>query len=388
MAQAQSPPGNLRQKRILTIDDSPTVRVLLRHLLSSWGACVEAASTGEEGLALCAAGQPYDLILLDLHLPDADGITVLEQIRATNDTAAIVMLTGQGGIHSAMQAVQKGADGYLEKHSLADGSDHREFAYALEQALERRAGLVAQKQLHELKADFYSMVTHDLRNPAGGIQTALSMLADEGFDSLNPSQQELLQVAQQLAEKLLKLISDYLDFAKIDAGFLKPNVSEVELGHLVKSGVQFTEAQAKAKKQSLALHLPDRPLLALVDPELFSQVLDNLISNAIKYTPEGGRISVELAAADGQAILRVSDNGYGIPANQLPALFSRYHRLPGASSVGIKGSGLGLLIVKEIVQAHGGTVAAASDGVPGHGSTFTVKIPLNNPAKESVARAT
>ena len=149
-------------KRVLTVDDSPTIRTFLHGLLSLHGAQVEEAGSGREALEMLAKGK-YDLVLLDLLLPDVDGIQVLRGLRERDGETAVVMLTGMGGIKSATTAVSRGADGYIEKQDLSFGGDFTEFFYALEQALEHRAGLVAQKQLQEVKADFYSMVTHDLR---------------------------------------------------------------------------------------------------------------------------------------------------------------------------------------------------------------------------------
>lgn len=111
--------------------------------------------------------------------------------------------------------------------------------------------------------------------------------------------------------------------------------------------------------------------------------MDNLLSNAYKYTPEGGHIAVQLSADDEQATICISDSGIGIPPEQIPALFAKYHRVPGESSRKILGTGLGLLIVKEIVGAHGGSISAASEGIEGKGTTFTVTIPLRSSTSES-----
>jgi signal transduction histidine kinase len=118
--------------------------------------------------------------------------------------------------------------------------------------------------------------------------------------------------------------------------------------------------------------------MAWADAERMKQVFDNLLSNAVKYTPEGGQISVRLSEdpQSGQAVFRVRDTGRGIPRDQLPALFTKYHRVPGQATRGIRGTGLGLLIVKEIVEAHGGNVQVESEGIPGKGTTFTIRIPL------------
>ena len=365
-------------KRVLTVDDSATIRIFLRNLLQARGAVVEEAGSGEEAIALWNSGKKFDLVILDLLLPDSDGISLLQLLRRINDESAVVMLTGMGGIKSAMAAVQKGADGYIEKHDLSIGGDSAEFFYALEQAMERRDGIVAQKQLHQIKADFYSMVTHDLRNPAGVISLSLNMLLNDAAGPLTPDQHELVRMAQAASDKMLGLINDYLDYAKIDAGYLRLDLSETDLSEVVQSCIRLAEVQARSRQQTLSVDLAAGPLLAHADGERLKQVIDNLLSNAVKYTPEGGQISLKLSqdTERDQAIFRISDTGRGIPKEQLPMLFTKYHRVPGQATRGIRGTGLGLLIVKEIVEAHGGNIQADSEGVPGLGTTFVVRIPL------------
>lgn len=376
-----------KDKRILAVDDSVAIRNYLRAILKRQGASVDVAGTGEQGLEQCAGEGSYDLILLDLILPDMNGLDVLQKIRQEDEETAIVILTGVGGAKSAISAVRRGADAYVEKQDIAAGSDLAEFYYILEQALEHRAGLVAQKQLEKVKADFYSMVTHDLRGPAGNISTSSEMLIDGLVGPLTPEQMNLMVIIQGSAEKMHRLISDYLDFAKIDAGYLRLEMDEVELRDIVETSAQLVRLQAQSKSLELVLDLPPDPVRAYADPDRFPQVLDNLLSNAIKYTPDEGRITVQLYVEDGQAVIRISDTGTGIRPNQLSALFTKYHRVPGEATRGIRGTGLGLLIIKEIVDAHGGSVLAESEGV-GQGSTFTVKIPLEPVTTDQPQEAT
>jgi len=364
-------------KRILTVDDSITIRAFLRRLLTEQGANVDAATTGEEALAFCRLGQKYDLIILDLLLPDTDGIEILRQIRMSDDESAIVMLTGMGGVKSAITAVQHGADGYIEKHDLNVGGDHAEFFYALGQALQRRAGLVAQKQLSQVRADFYSMVTHDMRNPAAASVMIVNLLLEDYADSLTPAQIELLSMANDASRKLLSLINDYLDFAKIDAGYLKLDCQNVDLRGVIEAGLRLGRMQAQSRGQTITLDLPAQPVQSYVDVERVKQVVDNLVSNAVKYTPEGGQITVQLRAEGKFAVLRVADTGQGISKSQMEVLFSKYHRVPGETARRIQGTGLGLFIVKQTAEAHGGSVSVESEGVPGQGSTFIVKLPLS-----------
>jgi signal transduction histidine kinase len=368
-----------QEKRILTVDDSRAVRLYLQDILTRYGALVFEASTGRDAVALCEGKGSFDLVLLDLNLPDLDGIQVLEKIRETDHVVPVVMITGAGGIQSATEAVRRGADGYIEKQHLS-GDEDAPFLYALFQAVEHRAGHVAQRQLQETKADFYSMVTHDLRNPAGNVWGIVKMLLSEKAGPLTPKQEQLLNIAHTSASKLVGLINDYLDYATIDAGYLRVDRRECELRALVQEAARQAGPQAGVKQQTIFLDLPREPVHGHVDAERLAQVIDNLVSNAIKYTPEGGWITLALRQEDGHAVLVVKDTGLGIDPAQLPRLFSKYQRVPGEGTRGIRGTGLGLLIVKEIAEAHGGTVRADSAG-EGKGTTFTVTVPLHPPAE-------
>ncbi len=368
--------------RILTVDDEADVRTFLDDVLSRQGARVFQAATGAEALGLCTNGCRYDLVLLELVLPDMDGTRVLQEIRARDESVPVVMITGGGGVESATEAVRMGADGYIEKQRLVE-EECSAFLYALEQAVEHRAGFVAQRQLQETRAQFYSMVTHDLRNPAGNLAGIVKLLQSGKAGPLTPRQDQLLEIARTSAEKLVGLIDDYLDYATIDAGYLRLERREADLRDVVREVARQAGPQAGVRQQTVVLDLPREPVRGCVDAERLGQVLDNLVSNAIKYTPEEGWITLALAAEGGDAVFTVKDTGRGIPPEVLPRLFSRYQRAGGEATRGIRGTGLGLLIVKEIAEAHGGSVQVESEGVPGRGSTFTVRIPLRPPGSSA-----
>ena len=364
-------------KRVLIIDDADTIRTYLRNVLAPKNASVDGAATGQDGIRKCSEHH-YDLILLDLLMPDMDGIEVLQQIRAKNDTSTIVMITGHGGIKSAIAAVQLGADGYIEKQDITSTiRDHVEFLYALEQAMDHRAGIVAQKQLERIRADLYSMITHDLRNPATLIVMAANMLTETTSESLSTRQRELVEMIEGAANQLMHLTGDYLDFARIDGGYLRLDFEETDLIQIIEASAQLVELQTRVKGQTLTLDLPPEPVLAWVDGEWLRQVLDNLFSNAVKYTPEDGHIALRLWIEDDHAAFEIRDTGIGIAPDQQPIMFTRYHRVKNAETRSIPGTGLGLIIVKEIVEAHGGTIHVESEGIAGKGTTFTFQIPLN-----------
>ena len=377
----------LAGQRVLTVDDSRAIRAFLSEILEPHVASMALAADGAEARALFGTGQVFDLVLLDLLLPDVDGMELLRDLRRIDFDCAIVMITGAGGVHSATAAVLDGADGYIEKQHLTTAGENAQFFYALAQAVEHRAGIVAAQRLEAMKADFYSMVTHDLRNPAGNVLVSLKLLLGGKAGPLEPKQATLAQVAYRSAEKFVKLINDYLDYAKIDAGYLRLDLQDADLAAVVLSSVEQARTQSELKRQSLVLHSPVM-IPAFIDATKVEQVLDNLISNAIKYTPDDGEISVSVAVNCDRASRhhcgrrhrrrhRAERNGR--------ALFKVSSRSRTADVAQIQGTGLGLLIIKEIVEAHGGTVRAASEGVPGKGSVFTVDLPLRPAAHPSDA---
>jgi signal transduction histidine kinase len=365
--------STLRWARILTVDDSGLVRSALKRIFNESGSSLDEAKNGSEAIAKIAEISKYDLILLDLEMPDFDGIQVLEQIRRASQDVVVVMLTSSEDIKKAITTIREGADGYFQKQDLPLGGDRGEFFYALEQAGDYRAGIIARRQLEQLKTDFYSMITHDIRNPANVVELALEQLLDDDQSRLDAHQQKMLQIAAEASKKMLTLVTDYLDYAKIDAGYLKIEAVSTDLTSLIKSSSDLVQVMADEKRQSLTLELPVQ-LTAVVDEAKIKQVVDNLISNAVKYTAQGGSVKVRLEQKGEFVRFSVQDSGEGIAPENLKLLFEKFSRLPGESHRS-KGTGLGLVIVKAIVEGHGGKVWAESKGL-GEGSVFQFEIPL------------
>ncbi len=359
-------------KRVLSVDDSSLVRGALRRIFKDAGAEVDEAINGAEALERFKEIGKYDLVLLDVNLPDTTGIELLPLLRARSTEVAVVMLTSEDGIKTAIDAIRQGADGFIQKSDLPIQGERDAFFYALEQAREARAGIVARQQLEGLKSDFYSMVTHDLKNPANVIGLALEQLGDTS--AFTADQRRAVAVASSAAQDLLRLVVEYLDYAKIDAGYLDLERAPSDLVALVQRSVEQARVLTDRRHQTVILEIPAR-LNADLDANRISQVLDNLIGNAIKYTPEGGRIEISLSQTDALLRFTVRDSGNGVHESQLERLFKRFSRLPGESKRS-SGTGLGLVIVKAIVEAHGGRVWAESAGI-GEGSTFSFELPLS-----------
>ena len=228
-------------------------------------------------------------------------------------------------------------------------------------------------ELDRLKDEFLSLVSHELRTPLTSIRGYLDLVLDEEAGELNPEQRRFLKAVERNSGRLLRLVGDLLFVAQADAGRLTLERAKVDLAALAADCVEA--ARPVADQRSIELHLEAVPVPALVgDRGRLAQVLDNLVSNALKFTPEGGRVEVRTSTTDDHVYLEVEDSGIGIPAAEQPRLFDRFFRAVSATEQAIPGTGLGLAIVKAIVEAHAGRIEVVS--APGKGTTFVVKLPL------------
>ena len=227
------------------------------------------------------------------------------------------------------------------------------------------------RELDRLKDEFVALVSHELRTPLTSIIGYIQLLRDERARGLDT--EHFAEVIERNAERLLRLVGDLLFLSKLQSGQLALELRETDLARLAAQAVE--DARPEAERKHVGLVLSGAPVPhAPVDPIRIAQLLGNLIANAVKFTPGGGRVQVRLAAEDGEAVISVADTGIGIPAADQEQIFERFYRTEAATRRVIPGSGLGLTISRAIVDAHRGTITVRSDGK--HGSTFTVRLPL------------
>ncbi len=225
----------------------------------------------------------------------------------------------------------------------------------------------------KIKADFHSMIAHDLRSPMSVIQGYVSLMSTGKTGELNDTQMEFLNSVNRKITEMTDLLNDFLDISKIDAGFVNLKCREMDLGELIADVVADLEPMAAGSDVSLDVALPAEKVRVHADPLRLTQILRNLVSNAIKYNVESGWIRLTVIPIDGWAQVSISDGGIGMKPEELAVLFEPYTR--GSSERKIRGVGLGVVIVKKLVESHGGEVTVTS--VPGKGSTFTFTIPLS-----------
>jgi len=227
----------------------------------------------------------------------------------------------------------------------------------------------------QVKSDFVSSVSHELRTPLASILGYLEILTSEEVGELTDLQSEFLDIIETNSHRLLTLIDDLLTLAGLENGKLAMRLEAFDLSELVYSGIQAERPALAERGLEIDLQLPADPVQINADTHRLEQVVDNLLANAIKFTPAGGRISVRLTEAEGLAELVVEDSGIGISPDDVGNLFERFFRAGSATEQAIPGTGLGLAISKGIVEAHGGAIAVTSE--LGHGSTFTVLLPTS-----------
>jgi len=247
----------------------------------------------------------------------------------------------------------------------------------VQRALRRRSGELADQnerllELDRLKDEFVSLISHEFRTPLTSMHGYLDLLREDD-DSFTAKQKEFLQVLDRNTQRLLRLVNDLLFVAQLDAGQLQLAAEAVEPAALARECVEAIRPLAAAKAIEVGFAAEQVPRV-VADRGRIVQLLDNLLTNAVKFTPSGGRVHVGVSLAADRVVVQVADTGIGIPDSERDQVFERFFRTERASRRAIPGSGLGLVVVKSIVEAHGGTIAVAGSG--DSGTTFRVELPV------------
>ena len=362
-----------RPVEILLVEDNPGDVRLIREMLRGAGAGhahVELAQTdrlssGVEHLAQVGA----DVVLLDLSLPDSQGLETFTSVHAAAPSVPVVVLSGLDDESVAVRAVQEGAQDYLVKGQVDGGTILRSVRYAIErQRLE-----AARRDLERQRDEFFSSVSHDLRTPVAAIKAAIGVVLANEPPNMPPALHRLLGNVDLAADELATLIEDLLEIARLQSGRVELWRSTVDLRDVVARAVRALEPLTQARSQHVEMSLPGEPIVASVDVDRLGRVLRNLLGNAQKYGRDGGTISLTLEHDAANVCVSVTDDGPGIPREVQERIFERFYRVRGAASSGPAGTGLGLAIARGLTELHGGRLWVES--TPGQGSTFHVTLP-------------
>jgi two-component system sensor histidine kinase GlrK len=228
-------------------------------------------------------------------------------------------------------------------------------------------------ELDKMKSDFFSSITHELRTPLTTIKMASGLLRAGVEGPLTKGQQDLLTTLEKETNQLIGLVNSILDLSKMEAGMMPFHLEPRDIGPLIDQALEETGLLMEAKKINLETRVTKEMPIVKVDGEKILQALRNIIGNAVKFTPEAGRITISARPIDHGVEVSVSDTGPGIPAENLVTVFEKFQQAPAKGSSSNKGTGLGLAIAKEIITRHGGRIWAESR--VGRGSTFIFVLP-------------
>lgn len=374
--------------QVLLVEDDPDDAALLRRMLGQ-SASAEFDVTHVQRLAHALeklAAERFDVALLDLSLPDSKGLTTFEQAQARAPSVPMVVLSGMDDEHLSVSAVQRGAQDYLVKGKVNADMLARSVRYALErqrlkESLARQNADLQRaheqaEQESQFKSRFLSSLSHELRTPLNAVIGFSELLADEASGPLTARQRQYVQYVLTSARHQLQLINDILDLSKVEAGRMELHRTWMPLAPLAEA-VQ-TIVQPLADKQGVRLHVAvDANLPELfVDAVRVKQVLYNLLSNGIKFTPSGGSVTLTAKACGSHVEIAVEDTGIGIRPEDLPKLFREFEQLEPRSGGKTEGTGLGLALTRRLVELHGGTTGVSSE--VDVGSRFTVTLPITS----------
>jgi signal transduction histidine kinase len=414
---------NTGQVNILLVDDDPQDRRLVERILARSYApgpySVQPASTMSEAVQCLNRGR-YDVVLLDLNLPDSNGIDTVQKARQVNSDAIVVVLTGLDDEETGIEAIKKGASDYLVKGKYLASLLVRTIRYSLERRRmedqlrkhreylelevnkrtadlrnvneQLRNEIEERKQIerelliakadaetaNEAKSEFLANMSHELRTPLHSILSFASF-GIKKHDRATPA--KLLDYFSRIKESgkvLLALLNNLLDLAKLESRGAMFLFEPTDLRELMTSVMNEFDAMLSERGLSLRYEEPDFDEKVALDADKIKQVLRNLLNNAIKFSPPRGTIDVDMCHAGSSVSVSVRDQGPGIPPDELEAVFDKFVQ-SSKTKTGAGGTGLGLAICREIIAGHGGRIWAENS--PDGGAVFFVEMPFSMDAR-------
>jgi signal transduction histidine kinase len=367
--------------RILVTDDEEGMRrgvvralqtflTVLPELGTEVGFVVEGAATGEEALDRLGASPPPDLLLLDYKLPGLSGLDVLERLGERCHDLPVIMITAYASIDTAVVATKRGAYDFLPKPFTPEDLKATVRKAARHLMTQREARRLAAEK-HQVRFQFLSVLAHELKAPLAAIEGYLAILHDQTLGPELGAYAAPIDRSLARLDGMRKLILDLLDLTRIESGTRQRELAPLDVADLARTALET--AQPAADGRGIGLHLHAEGAVPLVaDRGEIEIILNNLVSNAVKYNRDRGQVDVTLTATPEAVEIRVADTGIGMTAEEAGKLFGEFVRIKNARTRSIPGSGLGLSIVRKLATLYQGTARVESQ--PEVGTTFTVTL--------------
>lgn len=361
--------------RILLVDDDEDDYLIIRKLIAkipdspfdlNW------CDSFEEAVRLIALNN-HDLYLVDYRLGANSGLDLLEMAEPHSRSEPFIILTGAGDRDIEQTAMKLGAADYLVKGMMNTELLARSLRYALQRKQIEGQRLQHLIELNRAKDEFISLASHQLRTPATGVKQYVGMLLEGFVGTLTDRQRNMLRKAYESNERQLRIVSDLLKVAQVDAGKVMLRRDEVNINELVDDVLHEQQNRFLTRKQRVVCEHSEEAAIANIDRDTIRMVFENIIDNASKYSANNTTITVAISQDDGVVRVRITDQGVGIAKRDQAQLFQKFARIDNPRSTLVGGSGLGLYWAKKIIDLHDGDITVTSK--IGTGTTFEVSLP-------------
>ena len=371
--------------KVLVIDDEPGIRSGVSRILNNFHVTypfmdedytfeVTEAGTGEDGIAILEH-EMHDILLLDNKLPGIQGVDVLEYIRKRNYDIVVAMITSYASLDIAIRATRDGAIDFIPKPFTPQELKSSIENITKQQYLKRITHKMKQEG-KKIRYQFLSVLSHELKAPLNALEGYLRMMQEKQAGDRIEDYATPIERSLQRIQGMRSLIMDLLDFTKIRLERKEEKIQEVNMAEVASDSI--VTVQPYAIQMDVTINLDVRSDVSIMaDPDDMEIVFNNLISNAVKYNKVGGKAEITIDSSDIEAILIFSDTGIGITMNDTENLFTEFVRIKNEKTRNISGSGLGLSIVKKVVELYHGTINVES--TPDVGTVFTIRLPKKRP---------
>ena len=367
--------------KVLVIDDEPGIRSGVSRILNNFHVTypfmdedytfeVTEAGTGEDGISILERDMP-DILLLDNKLPGIQGVDVLEYIRKRNYDIVVAMITSYASLDVAIRATRDGAIDFIPKPFTPQELKSSIENITKQQYLKRITHKMKQEG-KKIRYQFLSVLSHELKAPLNALEGYLRMMQEKQAGDRIEDYATPIERSLQRIQGMRSLIMDLLDFTKIRLERKEEKIQEVDLAEVASDAIVTVQPYAIQMDVNINLDVRSEAVI-MADPDDMEIVFNNLISNAVKYNRVGGKAEITIDSSDNEAILIFSDTGIGITKNDTENLFTEFVRIKNEKTRNISGSGLGLSIVKKVVELYHGTINVES--TPDVGTTFTIRLP-------------
>ncbi|MDD4597343.1 MAG: hybrid sensor histidine kinase/response regulator [Lentimicrobiaceae bacterium] len=369
--------------KILVVDDEAGIRMGTRRILQNFKVDypfmdehiefeVLEAATGEDALEIIDSQMP-DIILLDNKLPGIQGIEVLEYVKRKMLDIVVVMITSYASLELAVKATRDGAYDFIPK-PFTPQELRGSIENITKQLFLKRMTQKMNKEGKQIRFQFLSVLSHELKAPLNAIEGYLKIMQERQFGEALVSYDQMIDRSIERITGMRSLIMDLLDLTKIESGNPVQNFEDVDVAKIARASIDTMRPYAIQKDVDIHLNSRDSALMSADSKEL-EIIFNNLISNAVKYNKQGGRVDVFIKKEADFLTIKVSDSGIGLTEEDQENLFQDFFRVKNSKTRNITGSGLGLSIIKKIVEMYHGDITVES--IPDQGSTFTVQLPVD-----------